>query len=144
MFKNLKIGVRLGLGFGLVLLLLLIISVTSVSRIAALNEITQLIFDDRMPKIEMAMEIQENTLVMGRALSNLILSTDKNFERIQLDTIDSMRKRNAEVMDKLKPIIRSAEGKVALEKISEARTKYNAALDTLLPLASTTSPKYNA
>ena len=143
MFKNLKIGVRLGLGFGIVLALLLIISITSISRIAALNESTQLIVDDRMPKIEMASEIQENTLVMGRALRNLILSNDKNFEKTQLDTINNSRKRNGEILDKLRPLIQTPEGKAAMEKVNEARAKYNTALETLLPLAQSTSPKYN-
>ena len=143
MFKNLKIGVRLGLGFGIVLALLLIISITSISRIAALNESTQLIVDDRMPKIEMASEIQENTLVMGRALRNLILSNDKNFEKTQLDTINNSRKRNGEILDKLRPLIQTPKGKAAMEKVNEARAKYNTALETLLPLAQSTSPKYN-
>ena len=36
MFKNLKIGVRLGLGFGLVTLLLIAISILGLTRIGAL------------------------------------------------------------------------------------------------------------
>ena len=46
MFKNLKIGVRLGIGFGLTLALLIIISVLSVTRINELNrEIDDLVND---------------------------------------------------------------------------------------------------
>lgn len=38
MFKNMKIGVRLGLGFGVVLMLLLIISALSFFRVGGLND----------------------------------------------------------------------------------------------------------
>ena len=38
MFKNMKIGVRLGLGFGLVLLLLSVIAFTGITRLTAMND----------------------------------------------------------------------------------------------------------
>ena len=143
MFNNLKIGVRLGLGFGVVLALLLIISITSISRIANLNENTQLIVDDRMPKIELAMEVQENTLIMARAIRNLILSTDKAFEKSQIEIVNNSRKRNGEILEKLKTTVRSADGKQALDKLIEARAKYGEAADAMIPIAESSSPKYN-
>lgn len=37
MFKNMKIGVRLGVGFGLVVLLMIVIATIGITRMAILN-----------------------------------------------------------------------------------------------------------
>ena len=50
MFKNLKIGVRLGLGFGLVLLFLAIIASIATTRISALNSNIEDLVDGRIPR----------------------------------------------------------------------------------------------
>ncbi|MEI7612422.1 MAG: MCP four helix bundle domain-containing protein, partial [Betaproteobacteria bacterium] len=144
MFKNLKIGVRLGIGFGIVLLLLIIISGVSIERLGKLNDNTINIVDDRMPKIEMSMEIIENTLIMARAIRSMILSHDKAFEKAQLEVAMNARKRNVELLDKIKPMVNSEKGKVLFEKLITVRTKYSAAVDTILPLANSASPQFNA
>ena len=38
MFKNLKIGVRLGLGFGLVVLLMIVLGIVGIVRVAELRD----------------------------------------------------------------------------------------------------------
>src|SRR5664279_174535 len=144
MFKNLKIGTRLGLGFGLVLLLLVIISATALLRISTLASATRLVVDDRLPKIEMISEVQENTLNIGRAIRNVILATDAKFEKGQLEIITQLRKRNDEILDKLKPTITIAKGKEYLEQVMLAKKNYNAALDAIIPIAFTGSPQFDA
>jgi methyl-accepting chemotaxis protein len=49
-FKNLKIGMRLGLGFGIVLLLLAILSVFAYSRVQMLNHEMDDMVKDKFPK----------------------------------------------------------------------------------------------
>ena len=143
MFKNLKIAVRLGLGFGVVLLFLAFIAILSISKISELNDNTILVVNDRIPKIEMSTEIVENTLSIGRAVRNLLIAHDATFEKTQAETIASMRKRNGEILDKLKTILNTEKGKAALVELVDARNKYDSALDLLLPLADTMSPQYN-
>ena len=59
MFKNLKIGVRLGLGFGLVVLLLVVISTLGYTRLVMLNgEIDEMV-NDKFVKTVQANDIIE-------------------------------------------------------------------------------------
>jgi len=144
MLNNLKIGVRLAIGFGIMLVLLVAISTISLTRINDINAATGMIVDDRMPKIEMSDDIMINTMTMARSLRSVILSNDKSFEKAQVDLVMDLRKRNADILDKLKPMITSTKGKELFEKMTEARAKYATAVDTIIPLAHTASPTYNA
>ena len=56
MFKNLKIGVRLGLGFGIVLVLLGIIAALGITRMALINDSVVNITKDKWPKIVLLQE----------------------------------------------------------------------------------------
>jgi methyl-accepting chemotaxis protein len=96
-----------------------------------------------MPKITMSGENMQNVLIIARAIRNVVISTDKNFEKAQLEIIANTRKANGEILDKLKPMVHSDKGKDLLEKIVAARAKYGTELDTLIPLADTSSPTYN-
>jgi len=144
MFKNLKIGVRLGLGFGLVLILLAAIAATAMLRMADLTAASATIVNDRMPKIEQASEITENSLKMGLAVRNLLLSNDKNFEKTQIDAIAKMRARNKEIREILKPSLHTEKDKELYEKMLAAAASYNAAADILIPMADGSSPQFNA
>ncbi len=144
MFKNLKIGMKLGVGFALVLILLITVSTISMLRIANITSSTSQIINERMPKIEMANQNMQNVLIIARAIRNVVISTDKNFEKAQLEIIANTRKTNGELLDKLKPLVKSEQGKALFEKIVETRAKYSAELDALIPLADTSSPTYNA
>ncbi|MCX7143421.1 MAG: MCP four helix bundle domain-containing protein, partial [Proteobacteria bacterium] len=141
---NLKIGVRLGGGFAFLLILLSIIVGVSYTRLIQLGEGIENVTTDRMPKIQMAGDVIENTLVIGRAVRNLIITNDKAIEKTQLEIIDKTRKANGEILDKLKPMINTPKGKEAFGKLVEARTAFGKSLDTLIPLANTSSPTHNA
>ena len=73
MFKNLKIGVRLGIGFATVLILLSTIGVMSYQRINALNdEITNMV-NDKYPKTVVANDIIDNINGIARFMRNTLL-----------------------------------------------------------------------
>ena len=144
MLNNLKIGTRLAIGFAIALTLLITISVVSLTRINDIASATGMITDDRMPKIEMSGDMLINVLGMGRSVRSIILSNDKAFEKAQTEIVLDLNKKNGEILDKLKPMINTAKGKELFDKLTEARAKYAPALDTLLPLANSSSPTYNA
>ena len=144
MFKNLKIGVRLGIGFGIVVLLLVITAVVSIERLGELNSATKEITENRMPKIEMAMEIEKNAQALGLALRNLILTDDKATQKVQIEVIAKARQRNDEILEAIKPLINTEAGKALLEKLGQARVGYGAAIDAVLPLADSASPQHSA
>ncbi len=57
MFKNLKIGVRLGIGFGFVLILLAVISGLAYTRLVALNSEIEDMAGDKFVKTVQANDI---------------------------------------------------------------------------------------
>jgi methyl-accepting chemotaxis protein len=144
MLNNLKIGLRLGIGFAVVLALLITVSIVSMLRITELASGTALITEDRLPKVEMSGDIAENVLVMARSVRNIILSNDKAFEKEQIAVIAKAQKDNSEILDKIKPMINTAKGKEMFDKMIAARASYGTAVDTILPLADSSSPTYNA
>jgi methyl-accepting chemotaxis protein len=143
MFNNLKIGVRLGLGFAFVLLMLAAISILSITRINELNAGIDELAEGRIPKIIMADELAFNVQLVGRGVRNMILSSDKNLEKQQLEVIAKARSRNGEVFQQVAPLVLTEKGKAILAKAAEARSKYNAVTDKLLLLADSSSSQHN-
>ena len=73
MFKNLKIGVRLGMGFGFVALLLTCIAALAFAKLSALNtEIGDLV-NDKFPKTVYANDIINQVNVAARSTRNALL-----------------------------------------------------------------------
>ncbi|MDD3328242.1 MAG: HAMP domain-containing protein, partial [Zoogloea sp.] len=143
MFNNLKIGVRLGLGFAFVLLMLAAISILSITRINELNAGIDELAEGRIPKIIMADELSLNVQLIGRGVRNMIMTSDKAVEKQQTEAIAKARSRNAEIFEKMTPLVLTEKGKALLAKASDARAKYNVVSDRLLSLADTSSPQYN-
>ncbi len=143
MFKNLKIGVRLGMGFAFLLLLLVVISTLSISRINTLNGQIGQLAEERLPKIVQTEEIRMNVQLVGRAVRNMIMTTDKALEKKQLEDIAKYRSRNGEILQQLAPLTRTEKGKALLTAATEARGRFNTVIERLLPLADTSSPQYN-
>ena len=84
MFKNLKIGVRLGVGFGLVLMLLIVVSSLAYQRLGVLNgEINDLV-RDKFPKTVQANDIINEVNVVARITRNAILAATPEAARAPL------------------------------------------------------------
>ncbi|MHB1301794.1 MAG: methyl-accepting chemotaxis protein [Burkholderiales bacterium] len=143
MFKNLKIGMKLGVGFAFVLALLITVSAISLIRISGISSATNVIVNDRMPMVSMADEVMQNTLEIGRSERDLLLSTDKAVEKAQMEKIEALRKRNTELTDKIKPMISTEKGKMLFDKSEVLRGKFSDALDKIIPLSNSSSPTYN-
>jgi methyl-accepting chemotaxis protein len=143
MFKNLKIGMKLGIGFAIALVLMIAISAISIIRLADMTSATARIVDDRMPAIVMGNEIMENVLIIARSARNVVISPEKDFEKKQLEVIADARKNSGELIEKVKPFINTEKGKAMLDRVVEERIKYNNALDELLSMANSSSPQFN-
>ena len=142
--SNLKIGTRLAAGFGSVLLLLVAIVTVSYLRLNDLSAGTESIVNDRMPKIQMAADINQNIMVVARAARNLLIAEDKGLEKAQIAAIEKANEENAQLIAKLRPMIHTEKGKADLAKFDEARNNYQKVLETLLSLADTSSAKHDA
>ena len=124
MFKNLRIGVKLGLGFGLVLLLLAVVVAVGVLRMSSMNEKTETIVSKDWVKATLANKVID--LANDNALANteLFLLSDKQAIAKLLDRIDGNKKKITDILEQLDQLLYKPEGKAKLEKIREARKAY--------------------
>jgi methyl-accepting chemotaxis protein len=133
MFKNLRIGVRLGISFGFLVLLLTSIAALSYMRLSQLNyEINDLV-NDRFPKTVWANDVIDNLNNAGLILRNsLLVKSDEAAQ--ELSRLPEASKAITQDMDKLEKNIRSAEGQKYLVKVVEARKLYVADMNTFLEM----------
>ena len=135
MFKNLKIGVRLGIGFGLMVLLLIIVSGLAYVRIAQIATEIELMVTDKYPKVVMANEALGHINVTARAIRNALLVKSPDDVQKELARLMEARKKTGEVFDKLEKTVVSESGKKTLGKVLDARkvavADQNLAIDAL-------------
>jgi len=123
MFKNLKIGVRLGIGFGMVITLLIVIASISYLRLGALNSEIENMVNDKFPKTVQATDINDSLNVIARRLRNAYIFSGAESQK-ELDQIPEQRKIISDRMEKLEKTILSEKGKEILKKVASARAAY--------------------
>ena len=134
MFKNMKIGVRLGLGFGVVLIMLVFIAALAYLRLGALNgEINDMV-SDKFPKTVLANDIIDNINVIARSSRNVLLMKDQEQIKSEFARIADARNENNETFDKLAKMITSDEGKKLMSEAQVKRQVYGTDIDKLLEL----------
>lgn len=134
MFKNMKVGAKLGLGFALVVLLMAVVAVIGVTRLAEVNATVELIVQDRWPKAVMTNEISASASEIAIALRNMMLSTDKNDIAQQKQRVMESRKAIAERVEKLKKLVTLPKGKEMLGAVLAVRERYIAGQEQLIKL----------
>ena len=133
MFKNMKIGVRLGIGFGLMVLLLAAISIVSYTRLSQINgEITDMV-NDKFPKTVWANNVIGQLNIFARVLRNSLLVKAEDVAK-ELDRVAAARKEISKNFELLEKNIHSEEGKKMLAKAQDARKLYVVDLEKLLEL----------
>ena len=131
---NMKVGTRLGLGFGAVTLMLLIVAAIGINGMRGMQTDIQDIVNDKFPKTVWANNIVGGINDIARAMRNALLESDKDKIAKEMSSIEESRKVIKDNLDKLEDKIKTAEGKAALAKVTDARTKYIGAQDTFLKL----------
>ena len=132
MFKNMKIGLRLGLGFGLVGIFLLIIAALAISRLSQQNVTLNLVVNDRYMKMGMVTDIKGETTAIAIALRNMMLTDSNDDMKKQEGKILESKNKIAESVEKLQKIIVLPKGKEMLQQALDARTKYVDAYKVLI------------
>ncbi|OHC83854.1 MAG: histidine kinase, partial [Sideroxydans sp. RIFOXYB12_FULL_59_6] len=134
MFKDMKIGMRLGMGFGLVLILLTVISVVSYLRVGQINGEIDDMVEDKFPKTVIANEIINQINVIARALRNSALVSKPEDVQKELARVEEARQLIVAGFEKLDKIILSEDGKKALAKALEGRRVFVADQNKFLEL----------
>ena len=137
MFKNLKIGVRLGIGFGLVLTMLIVIATLAYVRLNALNDEIDNMVKDKFPKTIVANDIIDNANLIARSARNVQLMKDAEQVKGELAGIAEARKRNTENFEKLEKSITSDAGKKLMAETQADRKEFAADLDKFLEIQKT-------
>ena len=124
-FKNMKMASKLALGFGLTGLILVLISTLSIVRFKSLGETVNLVIHDRYAKVEMVFLIHEHQNLQARYLRNAILSA-KNPEQMEswLTKVEQEAAGNAELIEKLTPLILSPKGLELFGQLKSFREPY--------------------
>ena len=124
MFKNLKIGVRLGIGFGFVLILLSIISALAYTRLSMLNAEIDNMVKDKFVKTVQANDIIDAIQAIGRFQRNALLVKGDAEIIKELDRVPGDRKKIGDALEKLTATIHSDDGKAVLKRMMESRGAY--------------------
>ncbi|MCC7181982.1 MAG: MCP four helix bundle domain-containing protein [Rhodocyclaceae bacterium] len=134
MFKNMKIGMRLGLGFGVVVALLVGIATVGITRLANLNASMENIIRDKWPKVLLLQEGLAGVNEIGISARDLILADDKAGQQRAKERILDARGNIAKTWEKIKPTLTHPKGKEMFAQILEARERYIAAQNQTIKL----------
>jgi len=133
MFKNMKIGVRLGLAFVLTVFLLITISTLAYVRVGQIGDEIDDMVHDKFPKTIWASNIVNELNVVARAVRNTVLIKNPEDVQKELARVQESRKVIAVNIEKLEKTV-SEEGKKILGKMVDARRNYVVNLDKFLEL----------
>jgi methyl-accepting chemotaxis protein len=123
-FKDLKIGVRMGLGFGLLIVMLLGMMLVSVLRLQEISALTGHIVDIDWAKAEAANVINATTRANGRRTMELVLANDPVHVAGVKAAIELNKKTIGLALETLDHIIDLPEERLLLTQLKEARAKY--------------------
>ncbi|WP_318526683.1 methyl-accepting chemotaxis protein [Sulfurospirillum oryzae] len=134
MFKNMKIGAKLGFGFGIVLVFLAGIAILGLTRLGNMNDSIGEITDEMFPKVVLANDIQDLVNNDRILLGNLVINTDDAKNRQIKDEIEAGRKKISELYAKLEKMMKSEKGKALFKATTDARAPYAAVTNKVIEL----------
>ncbi|WP_129648612.1 methyl-accepting chemotaxis protein [Peristeroidobacter agariperforans] len=134
MFRNLKIGIRLGLSFGLILVLLGAVTYIGIDSFKLMKASTDEIVNNRTPKMELAQELQRNAETLGLLARDQLLASDaRQFEK-SVQQMLAVRERNDQIIETLRSNSVGQTGIDKLAEVSRVREDYSKAQDALVEL----------
>jgi len=129
-----KIGARLGASFTLVVLLMIVVAVVGVTRIESMNHATNVIVEDRYPKVDMTRDIRDNVMEFVLASYHMLATDSPEEIKKDIELIAKKRQENSEIFPKLEKMINTDVGRAAFKKVVDTRTAYGAAVDRYVKL----------
>lgn len=126
MFKNLRIGTRLGIAFGIVLLLLIIVASATTERFVKVGEVVEDLTGPQAARLRIANEIMQDNQNNARASLNLLLTTDPESATQLHAQIAARSSRMNTSYDRLEALLATAEGRALFSEITSARQAYGA------------------
>ena len=138
---NLRVRTRLFAGFGILCALLILVVVVGTAMLGRVNQGTDVIVNNYMPKIEASNAVLTEVNTISIALRNMVISADPADRQAQAADIEKARTAIAATFDKLKAVIVSEEGKGLLRQSLEYNAKAIAAQDELMRRLDSVGPE---
>lgn len=119
--QNLRIGTRLGLAFATLVALLIGLALIGVNQLSRVAHDTDVIAHDRLLKVSLAQNIENEVNRQSRAIRTALISTDKKVVAAELEKIQEATPRISEAVSKLQASIDTTEGQAALTQLVKTR-----------------------
>jgi len=129
---RLNIGARLALAFAALTVLALALALFSITRLAAVTEEVTLIGNDRLPKVERVLVLEDAANLSARELRNLLISESPEVASQAQAAIQKARADSASASTWLKEHISSESGNALLTAAAEKGQALRVAQDDLL------------
>jgi methyl-accepting chemotaxis protein len=135
MFKNMKIGMRLGLGFGIVALLLALMAGIVYVRTTTVRDLSSTMVNNNFPKVVTAHDIIDNVNIIARAVRNVLLVEDREQMRKEAGRVAEAEKSISAETEKLEKLVGSEEEKKLFKDMVESHAAYSPNIEAVLKLA---------
>jgi methyl-accepting chemotaxis protein len=135
MFKNLKIGARLGLGFGVVLLMMIVLGTVGAMNMVNMHQTTERIVTKDVVKEEMAAAVDAGALRNARRLLEIMLTDDPKQIVPLKERMQTHAAEVTEALNKLGELVYLEEGRKLLAEIRRTREAYVASFTKAVRLA---------
>jgi methyl-accepting chemotaxis protein len=139
-FANLSIGKRLGLGFGLICLMLVAIIAISSKMLGQINDGTDEIVKNRMPKIEATNSLIDEINDIAIALRNMMLNEEPADRAKQTEVIMGSRKEIERILTELDRTLQRPDARQLLAEMKTLTARYTAGQEDLIGLINKRTP----
>lgn len=131
---NITIKTRLLLGFGLSILLLMFVSIFSIMEINEASNRLEHVALNSASKVKMLADINENVTNIGRQQRNLLLAKTAQERERSFKLIESSRKQNSELLDKISGMLVTEQGRILYGDVVKTRNAYSRRFDPFFKL----------
>ncbi|MFZ2405167.1 MAG: methyl-accepting chemotaxis protein, partial [Methylobacter sp.] len=135
MFKNMKIGQRLGWGFGCVLALMLVLIVIGINRMGEINERLEGIVNDNNVKVALSQDMRGVVRNVSTAVRNVVLVNDPAAMQEEIKRIEDQQKKYNESEARLSDMVKSEQGKAILAKVKQGEAETTPLTQKVIDLA---------
>lgn len=132
--NNMKIGQRLGLAFATTIILATLIGFISLYKLSYITDSLTLIDEDRVPKVEMLLDVTDRVNYSARELRNTLIFEAPEKVAKAISIVEQNSFEISEIFNKLTPQVTSASGKAFLAKVGVARKAFVQAQTRMISL----------
>jgi len=124
--QDIRIGKRMALAFAVLLGLLVAVASVGMHELSAVDSSIKTITHDRLVKVQLAHQIENEVNRQSRALRTAMLTSNPSVADSELKKIEDSVPKVADALARLQETIKTPQGKDALAKMIEARKIFKA------------------